>query len=361
MSRIKFPPSNRIMIFAMILVILTSLFGAAYRPAAAADTTNLNIVSVLKGQSVTISVVDMPANKEFRVLMNVIGTQGVKGTEVGIAKTGKDGSFTKTFAIPSALKNEKTVAIRIEATDKTGWYAYNWFTNSTSGSSSGSSSSGSSSTAPSVVSSSGNLTILNVEEDVSVDVLAKNLSANRVYQVWFDWKSNNSVKTAQSGTLRTDQNGRIDETVRMPSVLRDRREIRLRLSSGTGVSASGWFYNAGSDEEVGGSAPSGYDGGIPYLVIGAVVKNDTVTVEVNDFPKKTELDVYMGKFGTQGEDGVFVETVKTGKSGSSFTVTLDIPSSLRNREKISIRFEGADNASYYAYSWFYNSTDSTGQ
>jgi hypothetical protein len=349
----------------MIMVILASLFGAAIQPVAAADTTNFDIVSVSKGESVTISVSGMPANKEFRVLMNKIGTQGVDGTVAGVGKTNKDGSFTKTFLIPAGLKRESKVAIRIEATDKTGWFAYNWFTNSTSGTSSsgGSSTSGGVSSIGSV-SSTGNLSIVDVEEDTAVDIRVKNLPANRTFQVWFDWKTRNSaVKGIRAGTVKSDSDGSIVTSLRMPAVLVDRHEVRLRLQAtdGSNVSASGWFLNADSDEEAGGGAPSGSDQNIPYLLIGSVVEDESVTVEAYNFPKKTEFDVYMDRFGTQAEDGIFVETVKSPKTGNSFSFTVDIPRDLRNREKIAIRIEGADDSDLFAYNWFYNSTTSSSQ
>lgn len=352
--------SNRFTLTALMLAILASLLLAAVRPAAAADTASLNIVSVEKGQSVTIRVVDMPANKEFRVLMNTMGTQGAKGIEAGTGKTNSEGTFTKTFPIPASLKQESRIAIRIEATDKTGWYAYNWFVNSTSGSSSGSGSTGSSGVPAGSTSGSHNLSITDVEEDVSVEFQAQNLAANRPFQVWFDWENRSgTLKGAQSGTIRSDQNGKIVTSLRMPAALVDREEVRLRLQAtdGSGIAAYAWFLNQDSDENAGGSASEG----IPYLVIGPVVKNDSVTVEAFNLPKQTEFDVYMGKFGTQGEDGIYVETVKTAKSSNSFEATFDIPKKLWDKEKIAIRLEAADNSDTYVYSWFYNSTDSTGQ
>jgi hypothetical protein len=340
----------------LVLALLVSLLGSAFQTAAAADGAALSIVSVSKGVSVTVSVENMPANKEFRVLMNKIGTQGAGGTSAGTGKTNSDGSFTKTFSIPAALKNEAKIAIRVEATDKTGWYAYNWFTNNTSGSSS--SSSGGSSVPQTGASSSGSFSILDVEEDDSVSILVKNLPANRQFAVWFDWKNRSSVvKGVQAGTVRSDGDGEISTTLDLPAAVRDRHEVRVRLqsTSGSSVSAYIWFLNSDSDEEAGGSAPSG-SLGIPYLVIGSVVEDETVTVTIHNFPARTELDVYMGKYGTQGEDGIYVDTVKTGKTGP-LTVTLDIPNKLEGRENISIRVEATDDSDHYAFDWFTNNPD----
>ncbi len=363
--------SSRFTMIALIMVIVVSLFGAALQPASAAEPVALTIPSVVKGQSATIKVTGMPANKDFRVLMNKMGTQGVGGTVVGTARTDQNGSFTKTFAIPSQLKNEPTIAVRVEATDATGWYAYNWFTNSTSGSSSSGSSSGSSSSSSGSSSSytgstsgAGAITIVDVDEDTGVDISAQHLSANRTYPVWFDWRNQSgSVMTTQSGTVKSDANGKVVAFVKMPSILRDRRDIRVRFqpAGGSTVAASAWFYNAESDSNVGGAVPAGSDAALPYISVGPVVENTTVTLDVYKFPKKMKLDAYMGKMGTKGENGTYIETITTPKDSTHFTVTLDIPKNLKDKEKIAVRLEAADGSAYYAYSWFYNTTDSTGQ
>jgi len=79
-------------------------------------------------ESVTILTYDMPANKNFKVLMGEIGTQGVKGIEVATLNSAKGGSFLATFAIPEQLKGRAQIAIRLEGTDNPN-YAYNWFWN----------------------------------------------------------------------------------------------------------------------------------------------------------------------------------------------------------------------------------------
>lgn len=361
MSTNNFSPYPRFAMVAVVLAILASLLGSAVQPAAAsapaaAEPASLSVVGVVAGKSVTIKVINMPANKEFRVRMNVIGTKGIDGTIAGTARTNQDGSFTATFAIPSQLKDKSTIAIRIEATDKTGWYAYNWFYNRTSGSSGGSA--GGSTGGGSVPSggvSSGNLSVVEVVEDVSVSVQVRNAPANSTLSVWMDWKNRRgALLGVRVGSIKSDKNGSLSGTFKMPVSVKDRRELRIRLQGPTGsnYAAYRWFLNVNSDENTGGSAPAGYEGGLPYLLVSSVVKNGSASIEAYNLPKG-DYKVSMGRFGTQAKNGIEVGTIKHKQSGV-ITGTFEIPRDLRDRERIAIRIQGAGNSAYYAYAWFYN-------
>ena len=353
----KFSASlTRITFLAFILVLLAGTLGAGVRPAAAAaDDIALSIVSVGKGE-VTIEVVNMPAGKDFRVLMNAIGTKGVDGITVGTAKTGKDGSFKAILPIPADLMNQSTIAIRVEAMDRSGFYAYNWFTNSYKGSGT---SSGGSTTPPGNPSyATGNLAVVEVEEDHIVSIRARNLAARSTYVAWLGWKNRSGeIKEVRAGTAASDSSGRLDATIGIPVVLKDRNELRIRLQATTGSASSihTWFLNADSDGDLGSGSPSGYDKGLPYVVVSAVAKGDSVTIEARNFPAKKEVDVLMGKMGTQGVDGIWSGSIKAGKDGA-FTATFRIPEKLRERGEIAIRLEVADTTAYYAYNWFTNTT-----
>ena len=90
-----------------------------------------SIIAVVRDDSVTIQTYNFPANKQFAVLMGKMGTQGINGTRVDKIKSDKDGSFKATFSIPEKLQGRSQIALRLEATDGSGYYAYNWFYNST--------------------------------------------------------------------------------------------------------------------------------------------------------------------------------------------------------------------------------------
>ena len=89
-----------------------------------------SISSVVKDDTVTVQTHNFPANDDFKVLMNYIGTRGVGGVQVDTFNSGTGGSFSKTFTIPDSLKGQQRIAIRIYS-PTSGYFAYNWFWNST--------------------------------------------------------------------------------------------------------------------------------------------------------------------------------------------------------------------------------------
>jgi LysM repeat protein len=90
-----------------------------------------SINSEVKNQTVTIQTYNFPANKTFDVLMGGIGTQAINGISAGAVNTNGGGYFVVTFEIPAALKGLSQIAIRLEANDSSGFFAYNWFYNQT--------------------------------------------------------------------------------------------------------------------------------------------------------------------------------------------------------------------------------------
>jgi len=95
----------------------------------------------------------------------------------------------------------------------------------------------------------------------------------------------------------------------------------------------------------------------PYFYILEVVKDQSVTIQVYNFPTNDTLTVTMGEYGSYGVGGVVVANTNSGSSGS-FVATYSIPSTLAGREKIAIRLQ-SPTSGYYAYNWFYNNPSSS--
>jgi LysM repeat protein len=100
-------------------------------PSASSVIPTFSINSVVKNQTVTIQTFNFPANKTFDVYMDRIGTQAIYGISAGAVNTNDGGSFVVTFQIPAALKGLNQIAIRLETSDGSGYFAYNWFYNQT--------------------------------------------------------------------------------------------------------------------------------------------------------------------------------------------------------------------------------------
>lgn len=74
---------------------------------------------------------NLPKNDTFSVLMNSMGTQGKNGYKVATLDSGSGGTQTLTYNIPAELHGLKQIAIRLQSTSGSGYFAYNWFYNTT--------------------------------------------------------------------------------------------------------------------------------------------------------------------------------------------------------------------------------------
>jgi hypothetical protein len=89
-----------------------------------------SISAVVRDQTVTITGLNFPPNDSFTVLMGTFGTRGIGGTNVGSTATGAGGSLSATYNIPASLAGKTRIAIRLQS-PTSGYFAYNWFWNST--------------------------------------------------------------------------------------------------------------------------------------------------------------------------------------------------------------------------------------
>jgi hypothetical protein len=94
------------------------------------------------------------------------------------------------------------------------------------------------------------------------------------------------------------------------------------------------------------------------ITVTSVEPGEYVVVKATDLPTDESFKVLMGKYGTQGIDGLLVETVNSGDDGE-FVANFDIPLSLQDEAKIAIRYESQD-SSLVLYTWFENMTGGSG-
>lgn len=352
----------RLATVALAFTLIISLLGTVVQPAfAASKTGRLEVLSVVSGESVTIRVSGMAANTPVTVRMGTAFSKGRAGEIVGTAVTSGEGSWRATYAIPAALKAQKKLAVRVEATADISQFAYQAFANVSKGKttavSGGSSSSGSSIPSGSSL-SAGNITITDVVEDKSVTIKVTGAPANGRLAVWIDWNNRNGVMQGrQAGTVKVASNGSLSATIKLPSAAVDRGTLRVRLQGldGSTYLAYRWFINAKSDSGTGSGAPATSTGGIPYVVVISVEENDSVKIKAFNFPKG-EYVILMDEVGSGAKNGIEVDTV-TIKAGRTFTGTFDIPSELEGEDEIAIRVENVDESAYYAFTRFDNESN----
>ena len=298
------------------------------------------IVEVDTDESVTVRTNNFPAEKDFIVLMGKIGTKGVDGIEVATFNACEGGTMVKTVEIPEDLVGDYQIAIRLQTEDGI-YYAYNWFYNNTSGTE-----------MPSGYSGIPTFSITEVVEDEKVTIMTNNFPAEKEFEVLMGKMGTKGVDGTLVTTINAGEGGAFSQTFDIPDDLLGEYQIAIRLQTEDGYFyAYNWFYNNTSDEE---PAPDPGYSGIPTFSITAVVKDDTVTIETNNFPAEMEFEVLMGEMGTKGVGGILVTTINSGEGGA-FSQTFDIPEDLLGDYQIAIRLESTTGG-FYAYNWFYNVT-----
>jgi hypothetical protein len=341
----------RVSLIILLLLVMASPFTVRAVKAYSGIPT-FSILSVDKNVSVTITTYNFPAGDTYTVTMGPYGTQGIGGVVVGTTNSGSGGSFTVTYSIPSSLSGSYRIAIRLQS-PTTGYYAYNWFYNDTTGNAS-----------TSVPGYSGYpyFFIAAVVRDTSVTINASNFPASDTFRVLMGPYGTLGVGGTQVATQSTGSGGSFTATYPVPASLAGSYKIAIRLESTTsGYYAYNWFYNntagntgsPGPTPTPGPTAIPGYSG-YPYFKISAVTRDVSVTINASNFPPNDSFRVLMGPYGSYGIGGYQVATQNT-DGGGSFSASYSIPAALAGSYQIAIRLESTTTG-YYAYNWFYNNT-----
>ncbi len=335
-------------IFTPLIILLVMV--AAFLPQSvdtvqASTIPTFSIVSVVEDSQVTIKTSNFPKNVDFKVTMGKYGTMGVGGTLVTTTNSGDGGSLTLTYDIPDGLEGLDRIAIRLEATSG-GYFAYNWFWNSASDT-------------PVVVTPEKTaiptFSIVSVDEDTEVSIKTSNFPKNVDFKVTMGKYGTKGVDGTLVTTTNSGDGGALELTYAIPEGLKglDRIAIRLEATSG-GYFAYNWFWNNDSEVTLPPAPVVTEYTGIPTFLVTAVVKDDSVTIKTDNFPKDVDFKVTLGLYGTKGVGGTLVTTTNSG-DGGVLELTYDIPGGLAGLDRIAIRLE-ATSGGYFAYNWFWNNT-----
>lgn len=364
---------RRILIVLTITALVLVGMGLLFRNVQAMPTTKLfsytsypsfTIVGVVEDDNVTIQAYNLPPNDNFVVTMGPMGTQGIGGIVVDTVASGSGGSKQYTFDIPSSLYGSYKISIRMQS-PTSGYYAYNWFYNNTTGVVQPTPTPGPSPT-PGPTQPPGYtgfpvFKILSVVADSSVTIETNNLPPNDSFVVTMGPMGTKGIGGIVVDTVDSGTGGTKQYTFSIPSSLYGSYKISIRMQSPTSAYyAYNWFYNntTGAVQPTATPGPSptqppGYTG-YPAFNILSVVRDSSVTIKTINLPPSDSFVVTMGPMGTQGIGGIVVDTVDSGTGGTK-QYTFSIPSALYGSYKISIRMQ-SPTSGYYAYNWFYNNT-----
>ncbi len=261
----KLVSSVLVFLAAVTLVGFTLITPASAANAKAAKIPTFDVINVVSDSSVTIQTANFPANVNFDVRMGKIGTLGVNGILVNTVNSGKGGVFTAAFNIPAELKGMKLISIRLES-KSTGFFSYNWFTNTTQGSTPTTSTSTptptpTTTTEPTTAVTPGSTTtptktatpstkvpsfsIVSVDKNDKVTIKTSNFPANKKFDVrmgkmWTMGVNGTLVTSVDSGS-----GGTMTFTFDIPSGLKNQSQISIRLENkSSGFFAFNWFWNS---------------------------------------------------------------------------------------------------------------------
>jgi hypothetical protein len=347
---------NKPILLMVALLLALSGLGFTSQPVEAASSSSsyiptFSILSVVTDDTVTIMTYNFPANDVFDVLMGPMGTQAINGIWVASQSSGNGGTFTATYDIPDALKGSYQIAIRLQSSSGSGYYAYNWFYNNTS--------------AQLPPGSGGpgygyggypTFSIVSVVRDQNVTVQTYNLPPNDSFVVTMGRMGTRGVNGIVVANTDSGAGGSQQFTYDIPSQLYGLYQISIRMESPTsGYFAYNWFYN-NTTGVPGGPVPPITPPVVVYptFSITSVTRDVSVSVQTYNFPANDTYNVYMGPMGTQGIGGILVDTINSG-AGGSFPATFSVPAALYGSYQISIRMQ-SPYTGYYAYNWFYNNT-----
>ena len=203
---------------------------------------SFSIVGVVSNGSVTIRTYNFPAGDSFDVLMGYMGTRGLNGYWTTSLASGSGGSFTATFAVPAVLYGQRQIAIRLQSSTGSGFYAYNWFYNNSTGGTGG----------PGYYPPPGpgvkffpTFRINAVVRDGSVTVVTRNLPPNDQFVVLMGPMGSRGINGIHVATFNTGSGGTQTLTFPVPAQLFGCYQIAIRMQSnqGSGYFAYNWFYN----------------------------------------------------------------------------------------------------------------------
>jgi hypothetical protein len=203
-------------------------------PPAPTRIPTFTITDVDEGEDVTIRTSNFPANDTFDVRMGKIGTQGIGGKVVDTINSGQGGTFTANFRIPTDLRNEARIAIRLESTTGSGYFAYNWFVNDTTGTGG----------QPPVFTGIPTFNITAVVRNDTVTIRTNNFPADMDFVVRMDVRGNRALGGIVVTTFNSGDGGSFNKTFEIPGALAGVSQIAIRTdSTTTGHNSFNWFYN----------------------------------------------------------------------------------------------------------------------
>ncbi len=205
--------------------------GSPATPPSSSGQVRVYALSVREDEYATLRGRGLAANSTYTVYFSRYGNSSGSPLRVGTATTDKNGAFTRTFSIPSALVDVARIGVSLY--NSGGDSATNWFINATADELTGG-----------IGAPAFSFRVLQVVEDEEVELRTSNMPADVPFNVLMGKAGSKGVDGILVGTLR-DGDGVIKGTFDIPDELQGRSRIDIRMEN----SATGIFYYNTIDNE----------------------------------------------------------------------------------------------------------------
>ncbi len=214
-----------------------------YPPKGAGTTPSTTVTNVTEGTDVTVNGTNFTTDDTYNVYIGKYGTKGKGGTKVATQDTNANGKFEDTYDIPAALKDEAKLAIRFES-PSSGYYAYDWFYNDTSGDFGTGGPTSSWGYPPKGANTIPSITITEIDKNNTVKIKGTNFTTNDTYKVYMGVFGTKGVGGVKVATQDTNDSGTFTATFDIPASLQGEATIAIRLeSANSGYYVYDWFTN----------------------------------------------------------------------------------------------------------------------
>jgi len=173
--------------------------------------------SVEEDKSVTLVGKNLYSNTRYNVFLSWLGNRITQAIPVGSVLTDNAGSFTGTYKIPKILADRLKISIYL--TSGAGDSASNWFINATAKGSTG----GVGMVTPT-------LSVTDAKKG-QVQIKIANLPAQVPFEVYIGKAGSKGIGGVLVGTVKDDDGGGLKATFDIPSSLRDRSKLDIRLEN----------------------------------------------------------------------------------------------------------------------------------
>ena len=185
-------------------------------------------------------------------------------------------------------------------------------------------------------------TVVSVVEDQSVNVRLEKFPASETFYVYMGFNGTNGINGYLVSKIATNDGGTFMAKFLIPEGLKGEDIIAIRFESkDSNAYWYDWFYNKTGASNPGSptSVPT-YNNlppGFPTFVVLEVNKGSSITVQTKYFPENERFAVFMKDGAMANKTWYEVDGFDSSEGGIQ-TLVLSIPSQLRYKEKIAVKF-----------------------